>query len=103
LLHTGPQYNLGEADPVCSLIISTGPGTQIYAVTKEAQTAASCTDLAKFPLTDMGFVTIEVKCAGPGVGYFLNGPAEVDGECVPGAAQYILKDSCHAQHAEAAY
>jgi hypothetical protein len=93
LLHTGPQYNLGEADPVFSLIISTGPGTQIYAVTKEAHTAASCTDLASFPLTDLGFVTIEVKCAGPGVGYFLHGPAEVDGE-LP-VAQYTMKQIMH--------
>eukprot|EP00953_Heterococcus_sp_UTEX-ZZ885_P038595 19808-Heterococcus_DN1.PRE.1 len=83
--HCCPQYNLGESDPVCSLIIRTGPGTQIYAVTTEAHTAASCTDLAKFPLTDLGFVTIEVKCAGPGLGYFLNGPAEVDGATpIPG-------------------
>jgi hypothetical protein len=80
--HTGPQYNLGESEPVCSLLVSTGPGTQIFAVTKDADTAASCTDLAKFKLSDLGFVTIHVKCVGAGVGYFLNGPAEVDGTCV---------------------
>ena len=57
-------------------------GQQIYIV-NNSTTLADCTELANIPLGGYQFLTNDIKCTGPGEGYFLNGPANISGAAPP--------------------
>ena len=52
---------------------------QVLISASNSSTSTESTDIAAIPLADYSFLGIDVKRIGPGVGYMLNYPANVDG------------------------